>query len=250
MVRGRFNLIHMSTARIKETFVRLPRHTQMIAVGGLLLAVATFLPWYADLDAYKIGDEFLGITGPAKFVGVAILLLSAVSLWIFSYHLTERRMPKLPVREAIVHLFVAGQSLFLLILVNSIYFDPKFGVNITLKESRFGMTMAFIAAMVLLVGAYLKNRDEVDATDEVGRLEPLIKVEETRQHSSVTPRHEEPRAPASSARRPITRFEPSAWSGQAGQSLTGSQSSQGEKMQSPKQGSSNPSGSFMVRMDL
>jgi hypothetical protein len=177
----------MSFARIKETFFRLPKHTKFIGIGALILAIATLLPWYADLDSYKIGDEFLGITGPASFVGIVILLLSGLSLWIFSYRLFERHVPRLPVREAILHLFVAVESLFLLLLVNSIFFHPKFGVNITLKESRFGMTFAIIGAMVLFIGGYLQNKEEIAKEGEEGKLEPLIKMEE-RPHAPVAPR--------------------------------------------------------------
>lgn len=170
----------MSFARIKETFARSPKHTKLIGIGSLLLAISTVLPWYADLDSYRIGDQFLGVTGPASFVGIVILLLSGFSFWIFSYHLLERHVPRLPVREGILHLFVAIESLFLLVLVNSIFFHPKFGVNITLKESRFGMTIAFAAAIVLLVGGYMKNKEEIDSDKSEGRLEPLIKLESTR----------------------------------------------------------------------
>lgn len=175
----------MTIARIKETFFRLPKEIKFIGAGALVLAISTFLPWYADMDSYRIGDEFLGITGPSSFVGIVILLLSGLSLWIFSYHLLERKVPRLPVREGIIHLFVAAESLFLLLLVNSIFFHPKFGVNITLKESRFGMTIAVIGAVILLVGAYLKNRDEVAKANESGKLEPLIKMEPTHSESSV-----------------------------------------------------------------
>lgn len=167
----------MSFARLKETFFRLPRHVKFIGAGSLALAISTVLPWYADLDSYRIGDQFLGVTGPAAFVGIVVLVLAGFSFWIFSYHLLERRVPRLPVREGILHLFTAIESLFLLVLVNSIYFHPKFGVNITLKESSFGMTIAFASAVVLLIGAYTKNKEEISKTDEIGKLEPLIKLE-------------------------------------------------------------------------
>lgn len=171
--------IDMSLARIKETFLRLPRHTKLIGVGSLILAVSTLLPWYADLDSYKIGDEFLGVTGPASFVGIVVILFSGFSFWIFLQSLLQRRMRRLPVREGIIHLAVATESLFLLVLVNSIYFHPKFGVNITLKESRFGMTIAFAGAIILLIGGYLQNREEIAKEGDTGRLEPLIKMEPT-----------------------------------------------------------------------
>ncbi|MEK9132501.1 MAG: hypothetical protein AAB606_02225 [Patescibacteria group bacterium] len=185
----------MSFARIKETFLRLPKQMKLIGAGSLILAISTLLPWYADLDAYRIGDQFLGITGPASFVGIVILLISGFSLWVFSYRLLERKVPRLPVREGILHLFVAVESIFLLILVNSIYFHPKFGVNITLKESRFGMTIAVVGAVVLFIGGYLKNKQEVMAEEDIGKLEPLIKIEQTPQASANPPAYARPHAP-------------------------------------------------------
>lgn len=190
----------MSFARIKTTFVRLPRHLKLLGVGALILGVSTILPWYADLDTYRIGDQFLGITGPASFVGIVILLLSGLSLWIFSYHLLERRVPKLPVREAIINIFVSVEAVFLLILVNSIYFHPKFGVNITLKESRFGMTFAFIGAILMFIGGILQNREESVRDREVGKLEPLIRLEPQTPRPIEQQVHQTAAAPAAHAR--------------------------------------------------
>lgn len=167
----------MTLSRLKETFLHLPRHMKLIGIGSLILAISTLLPWYADLDSYKIGDQFLGITGPASFVGIVVLLLSLGSLWLFLYRLMERRVPRLPVREAIFHLFVGIESLFLLLMVNSIFFHPKFGVNITLKESRFGMTLAIIGAVIMVIGAYFQNKKEIEDEKSEGKLEPLIKIE-------------------------------------------------------------------------
>lgn len=234
----------MSIARLKETFFRLPKQKKFIGVGALILAVSTLLPWYADLDSYKIGDEFLGITGPASFVGIAILLLGGLSLWIFSYHLFERHVPRLPVREAIIHLFVAIESLFLLLLVNSIFFHPKFGVNITLKESRFGMTFAVIGAIVLFIGGYLQNKEEIESANADGRLEPLIKMERPPQPAApATPTirerpHVQITPPTPPQRNPI----PHARGFMFGE---GPQPPSEEKK---KQGSSG--GSYIIRTDL
>jgi len=274
----------MSIERIKETFLRLPRYIKMVGIGGLILAISTILPWYADTDSYKIGDQFLGVTGPASFVGIAILLLSGLSLWLFSYHLLERRIPRLPVREGIIHLFTSIESLFLLVLVNSIFFHPKFGVNITLKESRFGMTFAFAGAVILLIGGYLKNKQEAAEQDETGKLEPLIKMDETpglsvpsrkptstsyfsgRPHAPVTPSRSTPlgQSPAEVAKK---FFQPqhSPMSQHAKDASRGFLFGEPKKVaanqpaEQPAAPSANPaakadpksaSGSYMIRLDL
>lgn len=173
----------MTLSRIKETFLRLPKHIKLIGLGSFILIISTFLPWYSDLDSYKIGDEFLGLTGPAYAAGIVILLLAGASFWVFSYHLLEKKVPKLPVREAIFNFFVGLESLFVLFIVNSIFFHPKFGVNITLKESRFGMTVAIVGAIMVISGAYFQNKIEIEEQDSEGKLEPLIKLEPTQERS-------------------------------------------------------------------
>lgn len=176
----------MSIDRLKENFIRLSRHTKMIGLGSLILAISTFLPWYSDTDSYNIGYEFLGVTGPTSFIGISILLLAAASLWLFSYHLFERRVPNFSIREGAIHLFTSIQSIFLLVIVNSIYFNPRFGVNITFKESRFGMVFAFLGAIMFLAGAYIQNRDELAVDHEHGKLEPLIKLEHAKAEPAVS----------------------------------------------------------------
>lgn len=246
----------MSLARIKETFFRLPKHVKFIGIGALILAVSTLLPWYADLDSYKIGDEFLGITGPASFVGIVILILSGLSLWIFSYRFFERRVPRLPVREAILHLFVAVESLFLLLLVNSIFFHPKFGVNITLKESRFGMTVAVIGGIVLFIGGYLQNKEEIANANAEGKLEPLIKLEPApppqpaptyeRQHTPVMPRPSAMPRPQTAVRPPITPRQNPQTAQPAPRQSSLEERSEGEKSGGEKSGG----GSYMYRPGL
>lgn len=255
----------MSFARIQETFMRLPRRVKLIGIGAVILGVSTFCPWYEDLDSYRIGDQFLGITGPASFVGIVILLLSGFSLWMFSYHLFEKRLPKLPVKEAIINLFVAIESLFLLVLVNSIYFHPKFGVNITLKESRFGMTFAFAGAVVLLVGAFLQNREDSARDRELGKLEPLIKMEpqgafvpksevaaeQARTHGDIAPKKDPQKnflfGERGLGERPAITKMMQQMHATTHTAPAGSPKAE-EKKETPKAADGN--GSYMIRMDL
>lgn len=240
----------MSFARLQATFFRLPKYTKMIGIGSLVLLIATILPWYADLDSYRIGDQFLGITGPASFVGIAILLLSGLSLWIFSYHLFERHVPRLPVREAILHLFVSIESLFLLVLVNSIYFHPKFGVNITLKETRFGMTIAFIGAIVLLIGGYLQNREEIAKVDDMGKLEPLIKMEPKPSLSETPTTTQRPHSPLTpQPRKILPQMREGPHAHERG-FFFGERASQTEKPHESEKKEEGGSGSYKIRMDL
>lgn len=178
----------MNISKIIQNLQASPVHLKLIGIGSFLLAISTVMPWYSDIDAYKIGDMFLGVTGPASFVGIVILMLSLGAFGVYITHLLERRQPKLPVKESIFNLFVGIESLFLLLLVNSIYFHPKFGVNITLKESGFGMVVAFTSAILLTFGGYLQGKKEAQTEDLIGRLEPLVELPKQAQESQQAER--------------------------------------------------------------
>lgn len=243
----------MSLIRIKETFLRLSKHTKLIGLGSLILLISTLLPWYADV-AFKTTEQFLGITGPTSFIGIMIILFSSFSLWLLSYRLLERRMPRLPFREAIFHLAVGIESLFLLLLVNSIYFHPNFGYGI--KESRFGMTIAFVGAIVLLVGAYFQNREEIMEEKDSGRLEPLIKLEPEKPQSSEPTtqplyqrQHEPlPKRPQQHTQSGRTYASKGFVFGEKPKGIVPEPPSQNPKSQVEEKNEG--SGSYMIRMDL
>lgn len=194
----------MNTNRIKETFGRAPMHTKIMLISSALLAISTFLPWYKDVDTYRTGDQFLGVTGPTSFIGIAILIAAAASFLVMSYRMLGKRLIKLPWQESSFYLFVALQSFFLLLVTNSIFFHPKFGINITLKESLFGMTIAFISALVFVISAYMNKKTESISgnNDEHGQLNPLISFN-NRSHTPVAPpRNSNPPPPADSSSSP------------------------------------------------
>ena len=170
----------MSFERIRQRFAQFPFGMKLIGAGSLFLMISTILPWYSDLDQYKVGDSFLGITGPASFVGIVIFLLSGSAFGLFLAQLLERKRPKLPVKESMYQMFVGLESLFLLVVVASIYFHPKFGVNITLKDPRFGLIAAFLASMVLSYGGYYQYKKDQVLEDSIGKLEPLVTLPQKR----------------------------------------------------------------------
>lgn len=176
----------MNIRNLQSNFSRLERGQKIVGIGSLSLVASVFLPWYEDLDAYNIGDRFLGITGPTSLIGLLILVLSGVILLTFVLRLTNRRAPRLPLKEHVFNIFVGAQSFFLLIIVNSIFFHSKFGVNITLKESKFGMILAFVGCLFITFGGYLQMKGQKSLGAE-GRLEPLIDL------SDIEKFHEEHR---------------------------------------------------------
>lgn len=183
----------MSLARTKELFLRLPLSQKLIGLGALLLAISTFLPWYSDVDSYRVGGQFSGLGGPTYMLGFSILGLACASLWFFSYHLFERRLPRVGVKESTLQLALAIESGFLLLITNTIYLHPQFGVNILTRELGFGVTLAVMSIAMLIFGGYLLRKQETSHADNFeGRLEPLIKLENAdRGHAPVIQRNRE-----------------------------------------------------------
>lgn len=160
----------------------------MVFFGSFIAAVSVFLPWYRDLDAFKIGDQFLGITGPLYLVGLIILTLSAVCFLNFVSESMRLKIEKLPVKVPFLYILVGAINLFLLILTNSVYFHPKFGVNIMLKEFRFGMILAFIGTGFVLIGGILQYKKRAVSFDDLdAKVEPLIKIQD-RLHGDLAQR--------------------------------------------------------------
>ncbi len=167
----------MNTERIKNRFLALNLYSKLIVLGSFLTLISVFMPWYEDLDAFKTGDMFLGITGPLYLAGFVILLASGLALSLPLLSIFDKKAPRLPMKANHLHIAVGAMNIFLLILVNSVYFHAKFGVNIALKDSRFGMTVAFLGSALLLLAGILIEKKKVNTLEfESGKLEPLIEI--------------------------------------------------------------------------
>ncbi|MBD3328336.1 hypothetical protein GF340_03455 [Candidatus Peregrinibacteria bacterium] len=131
---------------------------KMTGIGAILLLLGTFMPWYSDIDSFNTGQIFLGITGPQFFAGYTILLLAALNLFVIGSELTTQK-DFFKGNDNIVTLIAGSFALFLLVSVSTVYFHPKFGLNITLKTAQFGLFFAFIGAALVVVGSYLAMRE-------------------------------------------------------------------------------------------
>ncbi|MBT3864862.1 hypothetical protein HOE67_04235 [Candidatus Peregrinibacteria bacterium] len=154
----------------------LPTYMKLIGVGSLITVFSVFLPWYRDLDSFNTGDQFIGLSGPLYLLGFLILLLAIGSFGIFMMKFLEKPLPKLPLEESHSHVFAGVFSMFLLLITNSIYFHSKFGINITSKEIRFGMIVAFFGAAFMLIGGMMQNKKREVSFETEGTLNPLIEV--------------------------------------------------------------------------
>ncbi len=158
------------------------------------MIVSVFLPWYQDLDSFKTGDMFLGITGPLYLAGVSLLVLSGVILATMYLAYAGKKPSWMPRSNSAFYLAVGIFAFYMLILTNSVYFHAKFGINITMKQSQFGMFLAFIAASLISIGGYLSMLDKKAGIREFEKSvsEPLVQVSphERKQSKVVKKRNE------------------------------------------------------------
>lgn len=242
----------MSFSHFRQQFGALPFSRKAILIGALITIIGTVLPWYQDLDLYGAGDVYLGITGPLFPIGLLILLSSAIVGVTFALPLIGRRFPKIGVEPSFLALLIGAEDLLLVFIARLIYLHPKFGVNITLKDSRFGMFLAFVGLIVMLWGAYVTRTQESKERlrAENAPLKPLIDLPpQQRTHTPVTQRTYGayvPQEPALKMEMPEEKSTtPPAASEPAMQRSPGAKI--GEPVQ-PKKGLSKEN--YMIRMDL
>lgn len=148
----------MPNPRVTQIIAELPFEKKIVGVASILMIVGLFFPWYQDLDSFRTGDTFTGLTGPMYLVGFTFLVISSASLLVMVMDYFDKKLPLFKVKGSKLHLWSGIVSFYLLFLVGSVYFHPAFGVNITLKQSGFGMFMAYAAAALLTIGGYLEGR--------------------------------------------------------------------------------------------
>ncbi|MBU1151605.1 hypothetical protein KJ632_02130 [Patescibacteria group bacterium] len=166
------------TSRLKA----LPLKEKAVFMGSFLLMIATVLPWYNDLDRFNYGDSFLGITGPLYLAGLLVFASAAASFGILLMKTLGRDLPKLPLKESQVHIAGGALSLLMLILTNSVYFHPKFGVNLTEKTMGLGMYIAFAGVGMIILGSFMVVKRNISVgigeLEDEGKIEPLIDMNE------------------------------------------------------------------------
>lgn len=176
----------MPTKRLSQIVSEMPFENKLISLGGIITAISVFLPWYQDIDTFKTGDMFLGVTGPLYLIGIIMLALGAGTVLTMISQKWRDKVSRLGMELPTAHVITAAFDLFLLVLTNSVYFHAKFGVNIMLKEFRFGMVFAFIGVGLMLIGGIFERRKSGIKWDTKGESKPLIDINDApRQHASL-----------------------------------------------------------------
>ncbi len=176
----------MSFNQIKIRLAKLPVGQKIIGVGAFLLILGAVLPWYQDIDKFKVGDMFLGVTGPLYLAGFITLAAGALSLFVIAFKVMGKPLPKLPVMESQLHFVTSALSFFMLVLASSVYFHHKFGINITAKNAGIGMVIAFIGSAGLLFGAIISSKKTVEKDIFAdSEMEPLVDMNAEREQSEL-----------------------------------------------------------------
>jgi len=145
-------------SKIKKNFLTLPLGKKLIAFGSLATFIAVFLPWYSDIDRFEIGETYLGITGPLYLTGILVMASAFVSIALIVLELSDKPLPKLPVSSDRYHIFGAAFSAFMFLIALSVYFHPKFGVNILEKRIGIGIVLGFGGVFLAIIGSKMKNK--------------------------------------------------------------------------------------------
>jgi len=175
----------MPTKRVSDIFKELTYDKKLLGIGSLILIASVFLPWYQDMDSFNTGDMFLGVTGPLYLVGFTLLAIGVLNLFLLVSEFSGKKVSYMPFKSSSIYLASGLFIFYALMVVSSVYFHQKFGINITVKQSQFGMFTTFIAASLITIGGYLIGRDKKTLLKEFqdeakGKVtaEPFIKMPE------------------------------------------------------------------------
>lgn len=163
---------------LKHKFRQLPFYKKLALAGGILTVIGALLPWYQDIDKFKTGDMFLGITGPMYLAGLLVLASGATCALIAGIKLFKKSEIKLPLSEIQIYMALSAFSILMLVLALSVYFHPKFGINLTEKNAGIGIFFAFIGTGLTILGAFAGLKKQEVNFDIEGEIKPLIDIED------------------------------------------------------------------------
>jgi hypothetical protein len=148
------------TKRVKQGFLRLSMAKKVVLLSSGALMVSAVLPWYDNRNSFGVGETFLGVQGPLFLLGIFVFSFGAISFFNIFLPLLGKNFFKLKRKIGAVAMMLGAQSLFLLLIANSVFYHPSFGTNISHKGIRFGMLVAFISIGFMVSSGWLTHRRE------------------------------------------------------------------------------------------
>lgn len=156
----------MLSRKTRLKLQNLPTHTKLIGIGSFITVISCFLPWYED-QVRTSSEIFLGITGPLYLIGFIILLTSGFLFTLFILDIFFDKKIKFPFEENHLKFFLGGEAILLIIIALSVFHHPKFGFDIVVKETRFGLFTTFLGLVLYLGGVYLESKTEVQEENPI-----------------------------------------------------------------------------------
>ena len=172
-----FPVIMSLTQRMKQGFLRLPLRKQVVLLASAGLMVSPVLPWYDERNSFGVGETYLGIQGPFFLIGAMVMALGAVSFFSMFLPLLGKNFFNIKKRGGVASVLIGFQSALLMVVATSIFFHPDFGVNLSTKSTRFGMTFAFIMTGFMMIAGWLSSRKESGVEEEMDYEEDVQDVE-------------------------------------------------------------------------
>ena len=151
---------------MKQGFLRLPFVKKAVMASSAATVVSTLMPWYDMRNSVGIGDTYLGVQGPLFIVGMLVLGFGAVSFLNLFLPLAGKSFFNLKRKGGATSMILGAQSLLLLLVANTTFYHPDFGLALSNKTTRFGMMMAFLSAGLMVISGYFARKYEATHGEE------------------------------------------------------------------------------------
>lgn len=148
------------TQRIKQGFLRQPLVKKAILLSSATLMLSAVLPWYDNRNSFGIGDTYLAIQGPLFLVGYLVLGCGLISFLNMFLPLVGRKFFDMKKKGGMAAFVLGLQSLFAIVIANSVFYHPNFGTNVGQKTTRFGMLVAFASICVMVIAGFIAHKKE------------------------------------------------------------------------------------------
>src|SRR5262245_39826889 len=134
---------------------------RVVGISAIVFLLMFFLPWYGKGSYNRSGAAFL-LTG-----WIPLLLAAGMVTLIVLTRFTTTTLPKAPLPWGQVYLIagsVIGVLLLLRVLIASTYDLPAIAGDDVTLDRKFGLILAFLAAVGLAVGGFLKSKEPEPVT--------------------------------------------------------------------------------------
>ena len=138
-----------------------PTAVWISAGGALVLLISVFLKWYSASSSVKIGN--ISVSGSASESGwdsgvlaklVALLALVALAAWVIELFFPDITLP------APAWMIAGGAgAISLLFVLIKVLDKPSTGTSAVSVGTSFGIWLALLAAIAVVVGAYLRMNE-------------------------------------------------------------------------------------------